>query len=220
MDSKVFVKREFRENGHRDIQTSLSDVNEFISLLSVILDQIWWNLIQETHTWHSSAATAAWHLVHGQVLNKGISKTIFDFEFWILCEIWSKLFKISDDSSAQCLWLVKLMGGEGRTFGRKWKNCSHTFYRETLWHFERKDRLCNVCFCRVAEPHLVQFYCMCVSRQKEFMSLSTVLVNNQPDAQLFFLYVYLNSLHVSSNPVLIIRRINCIDTTSGICHSV
>jgi hypothetical protein len=35
-----------------------------------------------------------------------------------------------------------------------------------------------------------------------------------------FLCIYFNSKHVSSNPVLIIRRINCINTTSGICHSV
>jgi hypothetical protein len=35
-----------------------------------------------------------------------------------------------------------------------------------------------------------------------------------------FLRIYFSSLHVSSNPVLIIRRINCINTTSGICHSV
>jgi hypothetical protein len=39
------------------------------------------------------------------------------------------------------------------------------------------------------------------------------------DAQ-FFLSVYVNSLHVSSNLVLIIRRINFINTKSGICHSV
>ena len=36
----------------------------------------------------------------------------------------------------------------------------------------------------------------------------------------YFLYIYFNSLHVSSNTVLIIRRINCINTTSGKCHSV
>jgi hypothetical protein len=35
-----------------------------------------------------------------------------------------------------------------------------------------------------------------------------------------FLCIYLNSPHVSSNLVLIIRRINCISTTSGICHSM
>ena len=35
-----------------------------------------------------------------------------------------------------------------------------------------------------------------------------------------FLCIYFNSLHVSSNLVLITRRINCINTTSGICHSV
>ena len=35
-----------------------------------------------------------------------------------------------------------------------------------------------------------------------------------------FLCIYFNSLHVSSNLVLISRRINCINTTSGICHPV
>jgi len=49
--------------------------------------------------------------------------------------------------------------------------------------------------------------------------LITVLVNNQLDAHFFFLiFVYSISLHVSSNHVLIIRRVNCINTTSGICH--
>ena len=37
---------------------------------------------------------------------------------------------------------------------------------------------------------------------------------------LFFVYVYSKSLHVSSTHVLIIRRINCINTTSGICYSM
>jgi len=36
----------------------------------------------------------------------------------------------------------------------------------------------------------------------------------------YFLCMYFNSLHVSSNLVLIIRSINCINTTSGICHCV
>ena len=49
--------------------------------------------------------------------------------------------------------------------------------------------------------------------------LITVLVNNQLDAQyLFLMFVYSNFLHVSSNQVLIIRRVSCINTTSGICH--
>ena len=34
----------------------------------------------------------------------------------------------------------------------------------------------------------------------------------------FFIFVYSNSLHVSSNQVLIIRRVNCINTIAGICH--
>jgi hypothetical protein len=50
--------------------------------------------------------------------------------------------------------------------------------------------------------------------------LGIILVNNQLDAQFFFVYVYFSSLHVSSTPVLIIRRISCINTTSGICHSM
>jgi len=50
--------------------------------------------------------------------------------------------------------------------------------------------------------------------------LGIIHVNNQLDAQLFFVYVYFNSLHVSSSHVLIIRRINYINTISGICHSM
>jgi hypothetical protein len=44
--------------------------------------------------------------------------------------------------------------------------------------------------------------------------LSVILVIDHIDAQFLFVYfVYFNSLHVSSNLVLIIRRINCINTT-------
>ena len=50
--------------------------------------------------------------------------------------------------------------------------------------------------------------------------LGIILVNNQLDAQFFSLYIYFDTLHVSSIQVLIIRRINCINTTSGICHSM
>ena len=49
---------------------------------------------------------------------------------------------------------------------------------------------------------------------------SALFVNNQIDAQFFFMYIYFYSLHVSGSHVPIIRRINCINTTSGICHSV
>ena len=50
--------------------------------------------------------------------------------------------------------------------------------------------------------------------------LVRVFVNNQLDAQFFFMYVYFYSLHVSSSHVPIIRRIYCINTASGMCHSV
>ena len=46
-----------------------------------------------------------------------------------------------------------------------------------------------------------------------------IIVNNQLDAQFFFMYVYFHSLHVSDSYVSIIRRVNCINATSGICHS-
>jgi hypothetical protein len=36
----------------------------------------------------------------------------------------------------------------------------------------------------------------------------------------FFLYVNFYSLHVSGNHVPIVRRIVCINTTPGTCHSV
>ena len=52
------------------------------------------------------------------------------------------------------------------------------------------------------------------------MHLGIFLFNYQPDVQFFFVYVYLNSLHVSSIQVLIIRRFNFINRTSGIYQSM
>ena len=48
----------------------------------------------------------------------------------------------------------------------------------------------------------------------------TILFNDQLDARFFFVYVYFISLHVSSIQVLIIRRLNCINTISGVCLSM
>ena len=50
--------------------------------------------------------------------------------------------------------------------------------------------------------------------------LGIIFVNNQLDTQFSFMYVYFYSLYVSDSHVPIIRRSNCINTTSGICHSV
>jgi hypothetical protein len=62
---------------------------------------------------------------------------------------------------------------------------------------------------------IVQFFNVLLTVQH----LGIILVNNQLDAQFFFMYVYFNSLRVSGSHVLIIiRRIICINTTSGICH--
>jgi len=43
--------------------------------------------------------------------------------------------------------------------------------------------------------------------------LGIIFVNDQLDAQFFFMYVYFYSLHVSGSHLPIIRRINCINTT-------
>ena len=50
--------------------------------------------------------------------------------------------------------------------------------------------------------------------------LSMIFVNNQLDAQFFFMCAYFYSLHVSGSHVPIIRRINCINVTPGICTCV
>jgi len=66
---------------------------------------------------------------------------------------------------------------------------------------------------------------MTVNETLTYYVLSTVhigviLFNGQLDASFIFVYVYLNSVHVSSIQVLIIRRFNFINTISGICHSM
>jgi hypothetical protein len=47
-----------------------------------------------------------------------------------------------------------------------------------------------------------------------------ITVNKTQLGAQFFLYIYFYSIHVSGNHVPIIRRINCINTIPGICHSV
>jgi len=46
----------------------------------------------------------------------------------------------------------------------------------------------------------------------------TVSANDQLDTNSFLTFVYSSSVHVSSNQVLIIKRVSCINTTPGICH--
>jgi hypothetical protein len=47
-----------------------------------------------------------------------------------------------------------------------------------------------------------------------------IFVNNQLNAQFFFMHDYFYSLHVSGSHVPFIREIICINTASGISHSV
>jgi hypothetical protein len=50
--------------------------------------------------------------------------------------------------------------------------------------------------------------------------IKQLILGKWPNWRTILFCVYFNSLHVSSNLVLIIRRINCITTTSGMCHPV
>jgi len=85
-------------------------------------------------------------------------------------------------------------------------------------NMEEKSRRKEYCFfpdinLRLKKEH-VEFYVLLT------VHLSIIFVNNQLEAHLFFMYVYFYFLHVSGSHVLVIRRINCINTTSGRCHSV
>jgi hypothetical protein len=105
-----------------------------------------------------------------------------------------------------------------------------TFYIQGVLKFKRKTRvpkwlnaelnpICHL-FALLETHHILH-----VSRKRvnytltEFYVLLTVhlgssLVNNQLNAQFFFVYIYSNFLHVSSTSLLIIRRISCSITTS------
>jgi len=59
---------------------------------------------------------------------------------------------------------------------------------------------------------LLELFCVpSVFRDK---GVAFMFVNNQLDAQFFFMFVYFHYLHVSDSHVPIIRRINCIYTIS------
>jgi hypothetical protein len=65
------------------------------------------------------------------------------------------------------------------------------------------------CLCLSHKPLLI-IWCKCTFNSNKQPTWRTVS----------FIYIYFDSLHVSSNLVLIISRFICINTTSGLCHSV
>jgi hypothetical protein len=67
--------------------------------------------------------------------------------------------------------------------------------------------------------HCLHILYTCVDLKESSKLAVGFLVNDQLDAQFFSMYLF-NSLHVSSNLVVIIRRINYINTTYGVRHSV
>jgi hypothetical protein len=60
------------------------------------------------------------------------------------------------------------------------------------------------------------------SRYETRLEMSWFLVYDQRDAQIsFYVFVFIfNSLHVSSTSCLSSGETNCVNTTSGNCHSV
>jgi hypothetical protein len=67
---------------------------------------------------------------------------------------------------------------------------------------------------------LPQFTCL-LSHCMHFpiqITYSVLLITNL--THFFNVFIYFTSLHVSSNPVLITRRINCINTSSSMYHCV
>ena len=110
------------------------------------------------------------------------------------------------------------------------RNCVD--FTQLVQHMHKKWRQHNI-----TSLLLISFSCLNVARVEYYMvlfhftvlrlvkfyilltvHLGTIRVNNQLDA--LFYCVYFTSLHISSNSVLIIRRNNCINTSSGIYHSV
>ena len=89
---------------------------------------------------------------------------------------------------------------------------------QTIRHDIREDRnlqeqrCCNAL--RFTARFELKFYILLT------VHLGIILVNNQLDAHFFSVYVYFDTLHISSNHVFIIMRINCINTTSGVRHSM
>jgi hypothetical protein len=85
-------------------------------------------------------------------------------------------------------------------------------------NMEAKSRRKEYCFFPdinlLLKKEHVEFYVLLT------VHLAIIFVNNQLDAHLFFIYVYSYFLHVLGIHVPIIRRINFINTTPGMCHSV
>jgi len=92
-----------------------------------------------------------------------------------------------------------------------------TKFQSTLRAFLHNNLTYEVTDTEWKKVHLLLFLSSYALLNVHFDIIS---VNNQLDSQFFFMYVYFYSLHVSGSHAPIIRRINYINMTSGICHSV
>jgi len=117
-----------------------------------------------------------------------------------------------------------------RVKGRAVVICPQRLFTCFLWLWEQTTIISLYSTLLTSWPVTTRFCCAASSLTPSVLymvfyvlltvHLGLIFVNNQLDAQFFFIYVYFHSLHVSGSHVPITRRINCISTTSGICHSV
>jgi hypothetical protein len=98
-------------------------------------------------------------------------------------------------------WSIKYLRDFRFLPRRRWELRNNNPEKRSSQYIFWRNRICHIRFDDL-------MFC------SETVHLGTVFVNNQLDAQFFFMYVYFCSLRVSGNHVPIIRRINCINTTS------
>jgi len=87
----------------------------------------------------------------------------------------------------------------------------HQLFANTVWKLESQNA-------RLKNKHPVLFNVAIINLFSPSSQKISIFVNKQLDAKVFFISVYSNSLHVSNKQVFIIRRVNCINTTSGVYH--
>jgi hypothetical protein len=91
-----------------------------------------------------------------------------------------------------------------------------------IWLLEARDKAIGLIWVTAKSLKNTKIFC---SQSIYVYVLLTVLPSHYNSCKwttwrtILFLYVYFNSLHVSSTLVLIIRRISCINITSGMCQS-
>jgi hypothetical protein len=96
--------------------------------------------------------------------------------------------------------VCKYLPSNGHANGEQMLKLKHTYMNERVIRWKRRVNICT--------DGAVSM------KEKERVMLLQILGKNHLDA-LFHVFIYFMSLHVSSVTTLIIRRSNCINTSSG-----